>query len=45
MAAAAAPLTKAQQEEKIAGFNKLRNDQRQLATKLSELTMDLNEHK
>ena len=46
MAAAVAPaLSKAQQEQKIAGFNKLRQDQRALANKLSELQMDLNEHK
>lgn len=32
-------------EEVIAGFQALRAEQRQLATKISELEMDLNEHK
>ncbi len=33
------------QEEIVAHFNRLRQVQRQLAAKLSELQMDLNEHK
>ena len=37
--------SKKSQEEIIAQFNKLRGEQRQLATKLSELQSDLNEHK
>ena len=32
-------------EEIIQGFQKLRGEQRQLVSKLSELEMDLNEHK
>ncbi|XP_038213857.1 prefoldin subunit 2 [Zerene cesonia] len=32
-------------EEVFAGFQTLRNEQRQLANKISELEMDLNEHK
>lgn len=32
-------------EEVIQGFQRLRTEQRQLASKLSELEMDLNEHK
>ena len=32
-------------EEIIQGFQRLRTEQRQLANKLSELEMDLNEHK
>ena len=32
-------------EEIVQGFQRLRNEQRQLASKLSELEMDLNEHK
>lgn len=32
-------------EEIIQGFQRLRTEQRQLASKLSELEMDLNEHK
>ncbi|CAK1555052.1 unnamed protein product [Leptosia nina] len=32
-------------EEVFAGFQSLRNEQRQLANKISELEMDLNEHK
>lgn len=32
-------------EEIFAGFQTLRNEQRQLANKISELEMDLNEHK
>ena len=36
---------KLSQEEIVAQFNKLRQEQRQLANKLSELNMDLNEHK
>ena len=43
MAGAAAQ--KKSQEEIVAHFNKLRQEQRNLATKLSELQMDLNEHK
>ena len=38
-------LKKSQQEEILAKFNNLRNEQRNLAAKLSELQMDLNEHK
>ncbi len=40
----AAPAKKSQ-EEIVAHFNRLRQTQRQLAAKLSELQMDLNEHK
>merc|ERR1712012_1466040 len=36
---------KKSQEEIIAQFNRLRQEQRNLAAKLSELQMDLNEHK
>ncbi len=36
---------KKSQEEIIAEFNRLRQEQRNLAAKLSELQMDLNEHK
>ena len=36
---------KKNQEEIIAGFNKLRNEQRTIAGKLSEVQMDLSEHK
>lgn len=36
---------KKSQEDIIAQFNKMRNEQRTLASKLSELQMDLNEHK
>ncbi len=36
---------KPSQEEIVNQFNRLRGTQRQLATKLSELQMDLNEHK
>lgn len=36
---------KKSQEEIVAHFNKLRQEQRSLANKLSELQMDLNEHK
>ena len=32
-------------EQVLAGLNSLRGDQRSMATKLSELQMDLNEHK
>ena len=32
-------------EQVLAGLNVLRSDQRSMATKLSELQMDLNEHK
>jgi len=32
------------QEQIVAGFNQLRQEQRSLATKLSELEMELNEH-
>lgn len=32
-------------EEVFAGFQTLRSEQRQLANKISELEMDLNEHK
>ena len=32
-------------EEIVQGFQRLRAEQRQLANKLSELEMDLNEHK
>ena len=32
-------------EEIIQGFQRLRTEQRQLANKLSEVEMDLNEHK
>ncbi len=32
-------------EEIVQGFQKLRAEQRQLVSKLSELEMDLNEHK
>lgn len=32
-------------EEVFAGFQNLRSEQRQLANKISELEMDLNEHK
>lgn len=32
-------------EEIVQGFQRLRSEQRQLANKLSELEMDLNEHK
>lgn len=32
-------------EEIFAGFQNLRSEQRQLANKISELEMDLNEHK
>ncbi|XP_008551540.1 prefoldin subunit 2 [Microplitis demolitor] len=32
-------------EEILAGFQTLRNDQRMMATKLSEMEMELNEHK
>lgn len=32
-------------EEIFAGFQTLRTEQRQLANKISELEMDLNEHK
>ncbi|XP_040573264.1 prefoldin subunit 2 [Lepeophtheirus salmonis] len=35
----------AKQEEILNGFNLLRNEQRTLANKVSELTTDLNEHK
>lgn len=37
--------TKAQQEEIIAEFQNMRNEQRMLATKLNTLEMDLKEHK
>lgn len=33
------------QEEIIAGFQQLRNEQRAMANKLSEMEMELNEHK
>ncbi len=36
---------KPSQEEVVAHFNRLRQTQRQFAAKLSELQMDLNEHK
>uniref|UniRef100_T1GPI5 Uncharacterized protein n=1 Tax=Megaselia scalaris TaxID=36166 RepID=T1GPI5_MEGSC len=36
--------TKAQQEEIIAEFQNMRNEQRMLATKLNTLEMDLKEH-
>lgn len=32
-------------EEIFAGFQSLRNDQRQLANKISEIEMEVNEHK
>jgi len=32
-------------EQVLAGLNSLRGEQRSMATKLSELQMDLNEHK
>ena len=32
-------------EQVLAGLNTLRSEQRSMATKLSELQMDLNEHK
>jgi len=32
-------------EEIVSGFNALRNEQRRLALKISELEVDLNEHK
>jgi prefoldin subunit 2 len=44
-AVATAAAKKQDQEAIIAQFNKLRQEQRSLATKLSELQMDLNEHK
>jgi len=46
MAAASAPPKKVKsQEATIAGFNALRNEQRNIASKLYELDCDLNEHK
>ncbi|TRY78933.1 hypothetical protein TCAL_01725 [Tigriopus californicus] len=43
--ASTSAMSKKSQEEIIAQFNKMRNEQRTLASKLSELQMDLNEHK
>ena len=36
--------TKKSQEEIIQGFNGMRNEQRQIASKTNELQQDLNEH-
>ena len=36
--------TKKSQEEIVARFNQMRNEQRQIATKTNELQQDLNEH-
>ena len=36
---------KSNPEQVLAGLNTLRSEQRSMATKLSELQMDLNEHK
>ena len=33
------------QEEIVAGFNAMRNEQRQIASKTNELQQDINEHK
>ena len=37
--------SKKAQEEVVANFNRMRQEQRTIAAKLSELQMDLNEHK
>ncbi|KAG6440896.1 prefoldin subunit 2 [Manduca sexta] len=43
--AKSAPKSKKSNEEIFAGFQTLRAEQRQLGSKISELQMDLNEHK
>lgn len=45
MSKPAAKPAKKSSEEVFAGFQNLRTEQRQLANKISELEMDLNEHK